>query len=154
MKSHLISFSKFILLFLTPILPLMLVIGIVILIDTYFGRRAARAEGYEVTSKRMREGLIPKMIGYQLAIITLFIIDFWAINEIIMYYVPFMYLFTKICGGYIIWIEWTSINESFKIIKGYTINSKIGEFFLFIRGIIKKLTMFKDDITKLNDKKD
>lgn len=149
MQPYLVKFFKFCFIFLSPIFPIMLVIGIVIGVDTFFGRRAARVRGEEVNSHKMRRGLISKMIGYQIAIITLFIIDIWAINDIVMYYVPFMFLFTKIAGGYIIFIEWTSINESFKDIKGYTINSKINEFFKAIRVVINKIIDVKSDVDKL-----
>jgi hypothetical protein len=149
-KDYLLSFLKFILVYLTPVFPIMIVIGVVVLADTYYGRKAARARKEKVTSKNTRAGLIPKMLGYQIAIITLFIIDVWAVNEIVINYVPFTYMLTKIAGSFIIWIEWTSINESYEDIHGYTLNSKIGEYSKLVRTTIGKLLDFKKDVKDKN----
>lgn len=150
MGNYFTTFLKFLAIYFAPVFPIVIVIGIVVLVDTYMGRSAARARNEKVTSKKTRKGLIPKILGYQLAIITLFIIDGWAVNEIVINYVPFAFLLTKLAGGFIIWIEWTSINESYEDIHGYTLNSKIAEFFKSLRKIISIMLDFKKDI---DDKK-
>lgn len=161
MKTMLHNFWKFIWLFLLPIAPLMLVIGITVIADTLFGRRAAKAvalkEGkdvdVEVTSKKTREGLVPKLIGYQVAIITMFILDSWAINEMVINYVPFAYLATKIVGGFLIFIEWTSINESYKKIKGITLNDLFRNYISSLKKTIMSVINFKKKVEdKTNDK--
>lgn len=146
MKEYIISFCKFITVFLAPISSLMMVVGIVIFADTYFGRWSARKSGVEVTSKKTREGLVPKMVGYQLSIISMFLLDGYMLNEVIINYIPFAYLATKATGSFLIWIEWSSINESYKKIYGYTINDKIGEFFKSIKGWFAKLIEMKKQL--------
>lgn len=150
MKHLLISFFKFIVLFITPIFPLMLAVGAAIFADTYFGRRAARKlEGDDaVTSKITRKGLVPKLIGYQAAIITMFLLDGYALNEVMINYIPFAFVATKFVGAFLIWIEWSSINESYKKMKGYTINDKIVEFLKAIKKGVSKVLDFKKSINK------
>lgn len=151
MKNILHNFWKFIVLFLAPIAPLMLVVGIVIFADTLFGRKAAKItaikEGkdvdVEVTSRKTREGLIPKLIGYQVAIITMFILDGYAINEVVLGHVPFAFLATKIVGGFLIWIEWTSMNESYKKIKGITLNELFIKYIKSLKDTVMSLIDFK-----------
>ena len=148
MKHLLISFLKFIVLFITPIFPLMLAVGAAIFADTYFGRKAARHLGGDdaVTSKITRKGIVPKLIGYQAAIITMFLLDGYALNEVMINYIPFAFVATKFVGAFLIWIEWSSINESYKKMKGYTLNDKIAEFFKEIKKAAAKILEFKKEI--------
>jgi len=143
MKELVGSFLKFLLLFLTPIAPLLLVVGVSVFADTWFGRRAARHLKEDVTSKKTRDGLVPKLIGYQVAVITMFILDKYAINEIMAQYIPFAFLATKITGGFLIWIEWSSINENYKKIHGFTINSKFAQFLRSVRELFSKIVKIK-----------
>lgn len=158
MKEIITSFLKFIVLFLTPIAPLMLVIGVAVIFDTILGRKAAihnaikegKDVDVEVTSKKTRSGLIPKLISYQTVAITMFVLDDFAINEVVMNYVPFAFLATKIIGGFLIWIELLSINENYKKIKGITINDMFLKYIASIKNLFKNLlTSFKD----FNEKK-
>lgn len=154
MRELLNNFWKFIVLFLTPIFPLMLVVGVAVFADTIIGRKAARKKAtdegkdvdVEVTSRKTREGLVPKLIGYQVAIITMFILDGFAINEVVLNYVPFAFLATKIVGGFLIWIEWTSINESYKKLKGITLNELFTNYLKSLKGLLMGLIDFKKKI--------
>jgi hypothetical protein len=156
MKELLNSFWKFIVLFLTPIAPLMLVIGIAVIADTIFGRLAAKKKALdegknvdeEVTSAKTRAGLIPKLVGYQVAVITMFILDGFAINEVVLNYVPFTFLATKIIGGFLIWIEWSSINESYKKLKGTTLNDLFLKYIYSVRNTVTGLLKFKKETEK------
>lgn len=154
MKELIHSFWKFIVLFLTPIAPLMLVVGVAILADTFIGRKAAKKKAIdegkdvdvEVTSKKTREGLVPKLIGYQAAVITMFILDQYAINDVVLNYVPFAFLATKIVGGFLIWIEWTSINESYKKMHGITLNELFTKYIKSLKVAVMSIIDFSKKI--------
>jgi len=154
MKELLQSFCKFLVLFLTPIAPLMLVVGIVIFADTIIGRKAAKKKAIdegkdvdvEVTSRKTRDGLVPKLIGYQVAIITMFILDGYAINEMMLNFIPFNFLATKIVGGFLIWIEWTSINESKKKLSGITYNEMFIDYIKSLKKTVMSIVEFKKKV--------
>jgi hypothetical protein len=151
MRELIHNFWKFIVLFLTPIAPLMLTIGIAVIADTIIGRKAAKKKAIdefkdvdlEVTSRKTRDGLVPKLIGYQVAVITMFILDDYAINEMVMNFVPFAYLATKIVGGFLIWIEWTSINESYKKMHGITLNDLFVKYIKSLKVTVMSIIDFK-----------
>lgn len=132
--------------FLTPIFGLLLSVGIVILLDTIVAYFRCRKQGIKWTSKKMRVGIIPKFIGYQLSIITLFIIDKFLMNEIIMIIYPLQFLLTKILTMTIIFMEFLSIDENWKSIKGKSLTS-------YFFDMIKSGKKFKEKISSLNDDK-
>ena len=132
--------------FLTPIFGLLLSVGIVILLDTLIAYFRCKKQGIKWTSKKMRVGLVPKFIGYQLSIITLFVIDKFLMNEIIMMIYPLQFLLTKILTMTIIYMEFMSMDENWKAIKGKSLTS-------YFFDMIKSGKKFKEKISSINDDK-
>ena len=121
---------------LAPIHTLIFLITCAILIDTWFGRWAAAHEARRlgvpvrefVTSNKTRRGVISKFIGYNIALIMMFCLDKYLLQEILLWIlpgVPIAYLCTKIVGLIILWIEFDSIDEKFYRVKGVTLKSQI-----------------------------
>jgi len=117
-------------------------VGFAILVDTYFGRRRARYDKEEVTSRKTRIGVVDKSYGYLLITASVFVADTAIVNDIIKLIFPIDYLFTRIAAGFFIWIEYTSVNESYLVIKGIS----LGEAF---RNFVKGIKQTKQDINEI-----
>ena len=143
-----------ILAFVSPISPLMFVIGVLIMSDTFVGRWRAkriailRGKDYKqvVTSRKTRLGFVSKTIGYNVVILTTFILDKYMLNEVVINYIPFEFLATKVCGIFLMKIEWDSINESVRMVRGWDYNDKIHEFFKWLKRCILFVIKFKNDV--------
>ena len=157
MREILLKLFWVIVLYFTPIHPLMMVIGIVIVLDTFFGRWAAKdkakKEGKDVrlfvTSAKTRKGLVSKMITYQLAIILLFILDKYMLNDLLMYFIPsfpITYMVTKLVGVVLILVEFDSIDEKYYFVKGRRIKTLFTDKIKDIKRSIFNIKKFKDKI--------
>ena len=138
MKQFLLAFLAFI----SPVLPLALLITFASIIDTFVGRWYAKKKGELVTSRITRLGLMRKLIIYFTALIFCFLVDKFMINEIARNYIWFDWAFTKFIASLLIWIEYTSIDEKIKWIKGEGITDKIVKF----GRSLKSLIGFKKDL--------
>jgi hypothetical protein len=69
--------------------------------------------------------------------------DYFILNEITRNYVWFDYLFTRFWVGVLIYIEWTSINENIKVIRGFSINEKAGQLIEGVKKVVKELMTIK-----------
>ena len=138
MKNFLMGF----LVFISPILPLALLVTFASLIDTFVGRWYAKQKGEIVTSRKTRIGLMRKLIIYFTALLFCFLVDKFMINEISRNYIWFDWAFTKFIASLLIWIEYTSIDEKIKWIKGEGITDKIVKF----GKSLKSLIGFKKDL--------
>lgn len=133
-------------LYLAPIYPLMALVGIMIFLDTYTGRWAARDkakkegkdERLEVSSKKTRDGLIPKIIWYNVVIITVYILDRFMLSDLLTHFVPTFpveYSATKCAGLIMMWIEFDSIDENYYKVKGVRIKDIVMDKFKKLKKI-------------------
>jgi phage-related holin len=130
-------------LFLTPVIPMLIITFFVCVIDTITGRKAAKKKGEEITSRKFRLGLVSKIITYFSVILMAYFTDYFILNEITTNYVWFDYLFTRFWVGVLIYIEWTSINENIKVIRGISLNEKAGQLIEGVKKVIKDLMTIK-----------
>ena len=140
MKQYLLIFLAFI----SPLLPLALLVTFASVIDTFVGRWYARQTNEVVTSRKTRLGLMRKLIIYFTALVFSFLVDRFMINEIMRNYIWFDFAFTKFVATLLIWIEYTSVDEKIKWVKGKGITDRIIEFGKALKSLIK----FKDDNIK------
>ena len=138
MKNFLSTF----LVFIAPLFPLALLVTFAALIDTFVGRWYAKQKGEIVTSRKTRLGLMRKLIIYFTALLFCFLVDKFMINEITRNYIWFDWAFTKFIASLLIWIEYTSVDEKIKWIKGKGITDRIIEFGKSLKALIK----FKDEV--------
>lgn len=138
MKNFLMAF----LVFIAPLLPLALLVTFASIIDTFVGRWYAKQKGELVTSRLTRIGLMRKLIIYFTALVFCFLVDKFMINEIARNYIWFDWAFTKFIASLLMWIEYTSIDEKIKWIKGEGITDKIVKF----GRSLKSLIGFKKDL--------
>lgn len=128
--------------FIAPLLPLALLVTFASIIDTFVGRWYAGQKGEVVTSRKTRLGLMRKLIIYFTALLFCFLVDKFMINEIARNYIWFDWAFTKFIASLLMWIEYTSIDEKIKWIKGEGITDKIVKF----GRSLKSLIGFKKDL--------
>jgi hypothetical protein len=140
MKQYLLVFLAFI----SPLLPLALLVTFASVIDTFVGRWYARQTNVLVTSRKTRLGLMRKLIIYFTALVFSYLVDRFMINEITRNYIWFDFAFTKFVATLLIWIEYTSVDEKIKWVKGKGITDRIIEFGRALKSLIK----FKDDNIK------
>jgi phage-related holin len=132
MKNFLMIFTAFI----SPLLPLALIITLFIVIDTFVGRWYARQKGEIITSRKTRIGFCRKTLFYFLVLICVYLIDKFIVNEITRNYIWFDWAFTKFFASILIWIEYTSIDEKIKWIKGKGLTDRIMDFGKSLKKII------------------
>ena len=130
-------------LFLSPVIPMMAVCFFIIMVDTITGRKAARKRKEVVSSRRTRLGLVSKLLTYFAVILMAYFTDYFILNEITTRYVWFDYLFTRSWTGILIWIEWTSINENIKTLRGISLNERAITFIEGVKKIVRELMTIK-----------
>jgi hypothetical protein len=146
MKTILYNFWVGFAMFISPLFPLMLIITIASIFDTFVGRWYAKQKGELITSKKTRRGLTTKLLVYLSVIFFAFLIDKYMINDIARNYVWFDWGFTRIWTAFFIWIEYTSIDEKIKWIKGEGITDKIVKFFRGFKSIFSTVMGMKDKL--------
>ncbi len=101
--------------FLTPLIPSMIIIMMFIIIDYFLGIQASKKQGIEITSRR-RKDTITKTLAYQCSLIVAHLIEVFFLPDF-----PVL----KIIEGYIVYVEVTSIDEKNKILTGKSILKEI-----------------------------
>lgn len=129
--------------FYSPIGGVLLCVGLFILADTLTGIWKSVKTGTR-SSKKMRQGLVPKMLLYQSAILLLFVLDFYILGGIVSIFFKIPYLVTKLGALVLIYIELTSIDENWTIIKGKSLWSSTLEMF-------KKLKTVKSNVDSITE---
>lgn len=105
---------------LAPIKPLLYTIGFLVAADFIFGLYKAHKTGQEITSRKMSH-TVTKMLLYNITIISLWLIE----RNIIGGSIPI----TKIAAGLISIVEIKSIDETFKLLFGFSFWDKIKKAF-------------------------
>lgn len=122
--------------FFAPIQVILLVIGLAIFVDTIV---AIRLTTEKFSSRRLRKGLIGKMITYQSAIILFFLIDYSMVNEMVKTVFSVDYTLTKLVGLFLASIEVVSIDEKIRV--------KYGDD----KGFIARFKRFISNAKKIKD---
>jgi hypothetical protein len=122
--------------FFAPIQVILLVIGLAIFVDTIV---AIRLTDEKFSSRRLRKGLIGKMITYESAVLLFFLIDYSMVNEMVKTVFSVDYTLTKLVGLFLASIEVVSIDEKIRV--------KYGDdkgFIARFKSFIKKAKAIKD----------
>ena len=132
--------------FVSPLAPLALIVTLFAILDTFVGRWYAKKMNETITSRKTRIGFSRKMIAYFVVLICAYLIDQFIINEIMRNYIWFDWAFTKFFASVLIWIEYTSIDEKIKWVKGKGLTDRVVEF----GKSIKKIIGFSKDLNPKN----
>ena len=122
--------------FISPLLPLALIITLFIVIDTFVGRWYAGQKKELITSRKTRIGFCRKIVMYFTVLICAYLIDWAIVNEITRNYIWFDFAFTKFFASILIFIEYSSVDEKIKWIKGKGLTDRIVEFGKSLKKII------------------
>lgn len=143
MKEYVIAFFVSILSFFMPVVPLLLLVGLFICLDTILAIWAAKKQGEKITSHKL-SALIPKMFLYQGAVMSGYLVDVFLLGEFIGLVFDIPLLFTKLIAMTLIFIEGVSLDENWQKIKGKTLISSFKE-------MIAKTTSLKKDIQNMTE---
>lgn len=138
LKSFLVSVAAFFL----PIVPLILLVGVFILGDTALGIWAAKKRGERISSRKLGN-IIPKMVLYQAAVVTAFLLETFLLGEFISILFSIEIIFTKLVALTLIFIEGVSMDENFTSITGKNM-------FRAFKEMITRTADLKDEIKKLD----
>ena len=141
MKEYVIAFIVSILSFFIPVVPLLLLVGLFICLDTILGIWACKRQGEKITSHKL-SAMIPKMFLYQGAVMTGYLVDVFLLGEFIGLVFDIPLLFTKLIAMTLIFIEGVSLDENWQKIKGKT-------FIQSFKEMVFQVTSLKKDIQKL-----
>lgn len=119
--------------YLTPIWGIIIAVGVAIILDTCLGAYKGKRLGI-FSSYKLRIGLIPKMLTYQLIIIGIYIIDHNLISEFSPFFSTIPLFFTKITALALIIIELISGAEKYEDIYGSSIIKTIKSIFNFVKN--------------------
>ena len=122
--------------FFAPIQVILLVIGLAILIDTLV---AIKLSTEKFSSRRLRKGIVGKMITYESAVLLFFLIDYAMVNDMVKTVFSVDYTLTKLVGLFLCSIEVVSIDEKIRL--------KYGDdkgFIARFKSFIKKAKSIKD----------
>jgi hypothetical protein len=113
MKSFLLQLLTALLLFFAPIQQLVMVVGLAILCDTFTGiYKSVKLDGWKSIRSRKLSNIISKMVLYEVAIIVLYPIDKFLLNELLLNIVSVQFFSTKVACVLLILVEITSIKEN------------------------------------------
>lgn len=141
MKDVLAKSMTAILAFFTPIYGLLISVGLVIILDIVSGVIKVFRTNEEFNPKGL-SSLVSKIVLYQSAILLLFPIDHYLLNELVQLHYSTTYLFTKLCAVVLILIELTSIKENVEDALGVN-------FWLMYKNGLKRAKDVKGDINDL-----
>lgn len=113
MKTILFNLFKGVLLFFMPIKGLVLAVGMSIFLDTFTGiYKSIKLSGWKSIRSRKLSNIISKMLLYESAIICLYVIDYYLLNELLISLFNIKFMSTKLACVGIILVELTSIKEN------------------------------------------
>lgn len=145
-ESAIISALLTMIAFLSPIHGVLLCVGLFIMFDTVMAYWRCKIKKVEWTSKRLRVGLVPKFLAYQTIVILFFVMDKYIMFELTKLFIDVDYLLTKFLACVLIYIEFKSIDETFKIIKGKSLIT-------YFKELLKLTNDIKDDMKNKNHDK-
>jgi hypothetical protein len=137
--------------FFTPFVPFVLTVGCFIICDTIAGRWSASARAKKlgldvrkyVTSKKTRIGVVDKLINYTFALLAVYCMDVFMVNEVVLNYIPYEFATTRIAVLVIGSFELDSIDEKYYNVHGITLRAKIKGKIKEIKAIFDKIKIFK-----------
>ena len=134
-----ITVLKGILFFFSPVFFLVLGVAVVSLIDSFFGIKKARKLGVTPSSKGFRTGFVPKVGGYTAVVLLTYFLDFYLLNEFTINWISIPFVSTKIMAIIFIANEVQSIDENWKVIKGYSFLKKFFDMIVKVKDVRKKI---------------
>lgn len=106
--------------FLMPIVPLLLIVGGLIFLDTCVGLWRAYKTSETITSKKL-SNIISKTVLYQTSIITFFLIEKYIVGDMVIHFISIELFLTKVLACTLCSIELKSMDESYQLVTNVSI---------------------------------
>ncbi len=126
LKTSITAVFGILLAFLLPIIPLILIVGAAIFLDTAIAIYKAYKLNETITSRKL-SSIVSKMVLYQSAIIGFFCIEKYILGDVIIMITAIPFVLTKLVTVTLLFIEMQSIVENYSAISGVNIFSKFKE---------------------------
>lgn len=123
---------------LMPIKPLILLVGVCISLDTFFGIYRAVKQRKKITSRAL-SAVISKMALYEFALILFYFIDSIILNDIAKSFTPVDLFVTKMVAAVLVSVEVLSILENIKLATGY-------DFIDMAKKTLRRSKSFKNEV--------
>ncbi len=121
-----------------PIKPLVLLVGVCISLDTFFGVFRAYKQGKKITSREL-SSVISKMALYEFALILFYFIDSIILNDIAKSFTPVDLFVTKMVAAVLVSVEVLSILENVKLATGH-------DFIGMAKKTLRRSKSVKDEV--------
>ncbi len=121
-----------------PIKPLVLLVGVCISLDTFFGVFRAYKQGKKITSRGL-SSVISKMALYEFALILFYFIDSIILNDIAKSFTPVDLFVTKMVAAVLVSVEVLSILENVKLATGH-------DFIGMAKKTLRRSKSVKDEV--------
>jgi len=142
-QSELLTLISICFAFFLPISGILLMIGVLIIIDTFTGIKKANKLKEKITSRKL-SAIISKLLLYEVTVIMFFLIDQFILNDIILIFFSVPFMLTKIVALVLASVEVISINENIKVISTRNLDLWQSMKLLFARA-----KDIKEDLNKL-----
>ncbi len=123
---------------LMPIKPLILLVGVCISLDTFFGIYRAVKQRKKITSHGL-SAVISKMALYEFVLILFYFIDSIILNDIAKSFTPVDLFVTKIVAAVLVSVEMLSILENIKLATGH-------DFIGMAKKTLRRSKSFKNEV--------
>ncbi len=140
-QSEILTLITICMAFFMPISGILFLILFLILADTITGIWKARKLKEKITSRKL-SAIVSKIVLYECAVIMLYLVDYWILNDIVIKFFSVSLLVTKITALTLCSIELISISENYKAI--YNIN-----IWQSLKNLLNRGAELKDDIDKI-----
>ena len=141
MKTYAFYIGTSLLMFFTPVVGILIAVGVAIALDTILGIAKAIILKDKITSRKL-SNIVSKFVLYQSAILLLFTIDKFLLGEFFKIWFSIPFFFTKVVAIVIIFIELTSMKENFEAAFKVDIFKKLKE-------LLRRSKELKDGVDKL-----
>lgn len=135
-------------LFLALVLPVqiyLLLIGGVILMDSYYGAMWSNKNGDKFSLLKLLKGIRRKMAIYTPAMLGVYWLDAHLLNEFVLQFITISSAITKIGCAVLISTELTSINQNINNLTGTSLRQRMRNTFKFFKSTKDSLEDFKRD---------
>lgn len=141
MKTYAFYIGTSLLMFFTPVVGILIAVGVAIALDTILGIAKAIILKDKITSRKL-SNIVSKFVLYQSAILLLYTIDKFLLGEFFKIWFSIPFFFTKVVAIVIIFIELTSMKENFEAAFKVDIFKKLKE-------LLRRSKELKDGVDKL-----
>lgn len=144
MSTFFSSIANFILAIILPVQLYLLLIGGVILLDSYYGYHKAIFLKEKISWLKFFKGIRKKIAIYTPAMLGIYWLDFHLLNEFLLQFLSIDMVITKIGCTVLLSTEIASINQNIKTITGKSLYKRIKDTMGVAKDLKQDIDSFKE----------